>query len=486
MRLLHAFASNAIGQVATIGIALATVPLFTSAFGTERYGCYLLLLAFQPYFAIHQLAAARLVTVASAKQELGDDSAPVMLRSILLCGIGLSALFTALFFFAYPWFSARFSGDTAVVPEVGDAWVWAAALILLNTVTLLQNHQLDGLKRFAASNVLTNTGNLLALLLPLAPGLYDGSFDRLVMAIAIARLVQAGIGWCLLPRTPWWRDTGKLMHEWAHHAGQFGWLTLSALCNAAIVTIDRILLGLTYSATALYFYAVPVGVAGRFVVLAAALGRAMGPDFATARHERSVELAREANHAVLATMLLFALPLSFFAYDLLALWVGTAFADQSTPIFRLAMVGLIGMSISQAPSILLHSTGRAQRQVWLQIVEVVPFVAAIYWASGLGLIAVAWVVVLRNVIDGIAHLWLVGLGWRSALRSLLVALSVLALGLAAPRFDIMPVGQQMLMFALLACIALAAIAILFPRTLRFGLAQLRSYVVVPSGKAGQE
>lgn len=474
MRLLHAFASNAIGQVATIAIALATVPLFTTYFGAERYGCFILLLAFQPYFGIHQLAAARLVTVASARGELGDKDAPLMLRSMVVTGTLVSVILTGLFLALYPLFSEQFSGDPTVAQEVAAARWPAAALLLLTTTTLLHNHRLDGQRRFVASNVLSTVGNLLALVLPLAPILYDGSFDQMVLAVALARLVQAVAGWCLLPKLDGIAQVSALAREGVRHAGQFGWLTISSIGSTAIATMDRIILGLTSSATTLYFYAVPLGVAGRFVVLSAALGRAMSPDFSTADSATSRDLVRRGTEAILVMILAIALPLSFFGHDLMRLWVDPAFADQATPVFRLALAALVGMSLSQAPSILLHSTARAHKQVWLQFAEIVPFIAAVWIASAYGLVAVAWVVVVRNLVDGLAHLWLVGLGWRMALRVLIVIAIILGLATAGPWFDGLDLWSRLAIFVGLGFVILGTMLVFFPATLRFAWEQLQA------------
>lgn len=440
MRLSSTIGINLAGQVIRMAIAVAIVPLYTAWFGAARFGSYFFLLALMPYFQVHALATARQITTYTARAaKPGDDTSRseghAGLDAAMVLGIGASIVLTAAFFALYPWLTASMDSTGELAREVGDARPWAAAIVLLDIVILIQMGQMEGRGRFAASNISQVIGQLAALLLPIVPFIYDGSLGQLMAGVAAGRLLQVCV-------TAKWAPVGDVMPS-LHAIGakvsrigrEFSLMTVTALCNAASKTLDRIIVGASASASALYFYAAPAGAAARLSVVGLAMGSSLAPRFAVASHAEGADLAGHASDAALALTVPVCLFGILFADPILTLWVNAGFAQQAGDFFRIALVGVIGTTIAQLPAILLQSTGRAKAITIQHLVEILPFALALYWASGVGLTAVALVVAVRNFIAGLVHMLLARMPVRSIALALACMVVLTLVGLNAPELE---------------------------------------------------
>ncbi|WP_284124067.1 MATE family efflux transporter [Parerythrobacter aestuarii] len=440
MRLASTIGINMAGQVIRMAIAVAIVPLYTAWFGAARFGSYFFLLALMPYFQVHALATARQVTTYTARvSRPADDGARAEghagLDASMVLGIGGSVVLTTALLVLYPWLTASIEGSPELANEASRARPWAAAIVLLDIVILIQLGQMEGRGRFAASNVSQVIGQLAALLLPIVPLIYDGSLDRLMAGVAAGRLLQAGVALRWAPFRDVLPSFANIGQKIARIGREFSLMTVTAMCNAASKTLDRIIVGASASASALYFYAAPAGAAARLSVVGLAMGTSLAPRFAVADHAEGSALAGHASDAALALTLPVCLFGILFADPILTLWVDAGFASQAGDFFRIALAGVIGTTIAQLPAILLQSTGRARAITIQHVIEIVPFAAALYWASGLSLTAVALAVAARNFIAGAIHMVLA----RMPVRSIVLAFtSILLLSvciLLAPEWD---------------------------------------------------
>src|SRR5262249_2132174 len=89
-----------------------------------------------------------------------------------------------------------------------------------------------------------------------------------------------------------------------------------------------------------------------------------------------------------------------FAPEGLKLWVGAAFAQNSTVVLRYLAAGIFVNCLAQIPASLVQGTGRPDLVAKLQAAELPLYLAGLYWATlhyGLSGAAIAWS--LRVIFD---------------------------------------------------------------------------------------
>ena len=391
------------GQTLTALIAILTVSLYTSAFGVERYGIFLLLIAIQPYFGVADGAIGRITTNFVAQE--ADRN---VLRATTWLGGASAMLFFLVFLVVYPLLSEQFGGDAVVRAEVQDARFLIAGLISFTSLLALQQAHFEGQHRFGLSNGLQLLGTILSTFIPLMPGLYDGSFDHLMLGVVAGRGLQFLVGMFFIDRRVLPRPSRDGIAALRRALPEMGWLASTGLLAITSATIDRVLLGFSYGPATLYYYAVPTSVATRLVLISTSVARGLAPIFARGEAKRTDELNILGSDTVILVISGIVLMVSAFGHDLLSLWISEDFAERSTILLRLALLSMLGLSMAQVPGLLLQSTGRTSLIVKLQLIEIVPYVLAVFVATKFGLTVVAMVLVTRNVLDGVAHMYLSG------------------------------------------------------------------------------
>lgn len=413
-------ALNVIGQIFYVGLAVATVPIYTAYFGIERYGSYLFLVPILSYYTFADPALLRVVS------NLKSRSSPLPelekhLSSTCWAGFIFSSLMAILFFLMYPWVAGELAIDSQIVSEVSDARIAAALLVIATTLSSLQIGHLEGRKAFAKSNVTQIGGGIFTMLIPIMPAIYDGTFSRLIMGVLIGRVMQLFIGIILdkfhIASPPSLTSLYQMKKTWK----ELGWLSLSSGGAILSSTVDRLILGVTLGPSQLYFYSIPTSLAARFVVISGSLARATSPYMSSREENDANRLAKSANEFVFIFITLVALFLSAIAHDILEMWINEEFANKSTLIFRIATLGLFGLSIAQVPALFLQSTNRSSKIVLIQSFEIVPYVFLIFLSSNYGIIAIAIAAQFRNVVIGIAHLFAAGFNSHICKALLLVA-----------------------------------------------------------------
>lgn len=405
---------SVVGQGISVGLALVTVPVFTWAFGVERFAFYLFVQAVLPFFGLFDFGFGRWATISTAREYAGSADDRMIFTRLSALALSTSALMSVACYFLLP-ITISYFGDAKLSRETDDALVFMALLPLVTSAQCLVTYRTEAMGRFATSNIIQIVGGVLTAGLPILFNAYEPGLPALFAGVLSARVLQllaslffAGI----MPRVP--RFGGDLA-SLRPMVVDILWLSATALCTTAISSVDRLLIGFLQSPRNLYHYATPNNVASRLGIVASATARAVAPKLSIAEPGAARELAFKANEGLLALMLAGTIPLSFLANDLLALWINADFAVEAAPVFRIALIGLLGLVAAQVPATLLQTTGGARKIVKLHVIEVGPLIGAVWLASHVGIVAVAAVICARSALDGLGHMWLAGFSRRRLL-----------------------------------------------------------------------
>jgi O-antigen/teichoic acid export membrane protein len=89
-----------------------------------------------------------------------------------------------------------------------------------------------------------------------------------------------------------------------------------------------------------------------------------------------------------------------FAPEILRLWLGDLFANESTAVLQVLAIGVLVNSLAQVPFGVIQASGRPDVTAKLHLIELVPYAVAVYWATvTFGIIGTAGVWLVRAAAD---------------------------------------------------------------------------------------
>jgi len=222
---------------------------------------------------------------------------------------------------------------------------------------------------------------------------------------------------------------------------QFGtWLTVSNVVGPLMVYLDRFIIGMVISMSAVAYYATPYEVVTRLWIIPTAVVAVLFPAFASL-HESDLRKLADLFDRGLRYMLLVMFPLVLtivaFAAQGLWIWLGEEFADRSTGVLRWLAIGVFVNSAAQVAFALVQGVGRPDLSAKAHLLQL-PIYLGILWTLlnrfGIEGAAMAWT--MRVVLD--CTMLLAAVAWidpgcRRVVRRLwpyLVGATGLLLGLA--------------------------------------------------------
>src|SRR5712692_7107201 len=188
-----------------------------------------------------------------------------------------------------------------------------------------------------------------------------------------------------------------------------GWMTVSNVIGPFMVYLDRFLIGALLSASAVAYYTAPFDMVTRIWVIPGAMVGVLFPAFAVSLMQdpdrTGVLLSRSIKYIFLAVFPVI-LVIVTLAPEGLRLWLGPAFAQNSSSVLRWLAAGVFVNSLAHVPFALIQSTGRPDITAKLHLLELpIYFVAVWLLTKRLGIegTAIAWTA--RVALDAILLLF---------------------------------------------------------------------------------
>jgi O-antigen/teichoic acid export membrane protein len=294
-------------------------------------------------------------------------------------------------------------------------------------------------KQFTLINTVSNLIGGIGI--PLAIALFSGG---VVTAAGVGLLAQAlnlfGLSWdgvrvqpALFHPSIDWTTLRKLV-------SYGGVLTLANFVGLPLLTGERFLLAANASTAAIGYYAVAATVATTLLVLPEQLMAPLIPAFSRLESEGRTEEHRALFARSLSAVFLLVTPatllLALVAKPFLTLWAGPSYGSHATVLLLVALVGVWASALAWVTRSYMLSAAKTKTLVWLQAVQLPPYLAAAWLLTARwGALGAAVVWSARLVLDGIARFVIVhrsaGLPWvplsQRRIRSL-AAPTLLGLG----------------------------------------------------------
>lgn len=457
---------NLAGTGVPLLVSLATIPLYITLIGLERYGAlaigWLLLGYFgQADFGVGRALTQRIAGLSGADRE-GRARA---CWSALTTALAISLAGAVLVWIAG---HAYVAGPFDIAPDMrrellGGLWL----LALANPVVALSGVAAGGLMgadRFRLVALANMLGNSAGQLLPLAVAATIGPDLRGLLVAALAgRLIAlvclaVGLWRSLLQRERIAIDRGEIRRL----TGFGAWVALSGIIGPLMIYADRLAIGAMMSAAAVAVYAIPFQLATRTQLLPMALVQALFPRLAAENHAGSLDSCRQYTVLVGQVFAPLVIVLICLSAPLFELWLGSGLDRRSIGVAAIVLAGCWINTLANVPYAQIHARGNPRFTALLHSAEL-PLYAVMLMVLGarFGLNGIAAAFSLRCAIDALVLVWRSGAGMAAIGKGLAAPALLIAAALAlAPSLDSW--GLALPVAAMLSLLALAAGVVQMP------------------------
>ncbi len=415
---------NLAGQLAPSLGALVAIPIIQSRLGTAQLGILTLAWAAIGYLSIFDLGFRRTLThaVASQREANSSDLAALVWTTWWSLG-GLGGLGAVALAIGTPWLAPHIvaAGPTEPGEALVALWALAASLPCVAVASGVRG-VLEGQRRFDLTNVIQAPVAFASYVGPAVAALYSPSVVPAILVLAAARVLGAAGSVALVLA---WHPALRRVTRWRVDAARelvaTGlWMTVANVAGAAMLYLDRFMVGALAPLTMVAYYTTPQELIGKLQVISAAVSTTAFP---TLTHLWSRDRARvrpvflRTGAAIFLALFPVTAVLIVLAPQALALWLGPSFAEHASGIARWVAVGTLLNGLAAAPFALLQATGRVRLTALLQLIELPIYVVVI------------WVMTRSYGVEGAAAAWTLRVGVDAGL-----------LFAAAPRSWRQPVG----------------------------------------------
>lgn len=383
-------AYNLMGTLAPIVVALVSIPIYISLIGEQRYGMLSIAWILLGYFGVFDLGIGR--AAAQRIASLGDAHAArnqCFWTALTLNGalgvLGGFAIWPAAHYF----FAHQFQIDAALQPEVLRALPWLMLALPLATINGVLSGSLQGVERFLQLNAINGTGSILFQTLPLlAAWLWTPNLDVLMPVAIAARLLGVVFLFFSSVRHISSGLTPSFSTIEARELLKFGgWVTVSSLISPIMVMADRFIIGAVLGAKAVTQYTVPFQLAERSTIVPSALSSSLFPRFAKDSAQGGGELAASSVRLLLVVMTPLTVVAILLAAPFLTLWISPDFSSRSALVLQILFAGFWINGLARIPHASLQASGRPKVVAICHLVEVVPYLTALFAGLHLGGVA---------------------------------------------------------------------------------------------------
>jgi O-antigen/teichoic acid export membrane protein len=359
---------NFICQGLPILVGLVTIPLIVRGLGPERFGLLSLTWVVLGYFTVFDLGLGRAVAkyVVDALARGDKDQVPRLVWTAMTAqgifgGIGVLTLVgTAPLLVEHV-----LNIPPSLVSEAKATFYLLALSIPAVLVSSSLTGILGAIQRFDLVNAVGASFSVVNSLLTLAAVLlWNWHLPQLVAMLVVSRIIASGVYyWLCLQVCPSLKGLPRCYRCELQVLMRFGgWVTVSSIVGPILVYLDRFMIGALLTMAALAYYSAPYEIVTRLWIIPTSLVATLFPVFSVLTGQghqvRLASFLSRSIRGVLLTLGSVVVVLTVFARDILLMWLGPAFAEESTRVLQILSIGVLVNSLAQVPYCLLQAQGR--------------------------------------------------------------------------------------------------------------------------------
>jgi O-antigen/teichoic acid export membrane protein len=403
---------NLLGSSLPLLAAILFIPYCLNQLGGESFGVLTLIWALIGYFSLFDLGVGRALTYEIGRRQSSEAGAdiPAVVRSGLALTFLAGIMGALVMFYLAPYLAGSWLKITPnLAPDTQLAFEITAVGVIFTTLGSGLRGAQEGLNQFKIASLNKAILGFCTFLLPAFSIYIHGSDLSSIVVYLVAARIFMVISMLFQLRH---YVFAKGLHPITNHIRSlysFGiWITISGIVGPLMVYGDRFFVSAAIGATLLPLYAIPQEGLQRLLLIPGSFCAALLPKLAALPMGERMTLYRKSHRHVMLIMLVICLVSAAMAYPLLSAWLNPEFAKESLAIVCILAVGIWLNAIALVPYTFLHANGSTKITAIFHLVELVIYLAALYYlvdAYGLVGAALAWV--LRVGVDLVLLEWAV-------------------------------------------------------------------------------
>ena len=391
-------------------VAVGSMPVLIHSLGDARFGVLTLIWAVVSYFGLFDLGLGRALTqqlaVLFAEQRESDIPATVSTSLWILGLLGIVA--GGLMWIFADWGVARISyhGNLKEIQDSIRIMAFAMPFIVLTSGF---RGILEAKLAFGIINAIRLPMGIFTFIGPLIVVLWvRNDLAAITLVLTFGRAVACVVhGYfctrCVDMRGDYVTLNLSIVKDLLKSGG---WMTISNIVSPLMGYFDRFIIGLTISAAAVAYYVTPFEIVSKLWVIPGALTAVIFPKFASyviGDDEFSKVLFRKALTILFLVLFPATLVTAFFAKEILQIWIGADFSQNSYILLQIFSFGILINCLSHIPFTFLQGVGKARITAIIHMIEF-PLYVLILWGATVrwGLFGAAFAWLLRILIDSAA------------------------------------------------------------------------------------
>lgn len=400
---------NFIGQVVPLLVGVVTIPFIVRGLGIERFGVLSLTWVILGYFAIFDLGLGRATTkyVAEALGKGEEDQIPHLVWTAVTIQVVLGVLGTLVLISITPLLVERILNISPWLMEEAKTTFYLLAIsIPLVLVSSSFSGVLEAKQRFDLVNAVkipSSVATFLLVLIGVLSGLgLSGILALLLFARVFALIALFVLDLRIFPKL---KQPLLLSTRTASQLFAFGgWVAISNMISPLLRYLDRFIIGALLSVSAVTYYSVPFDIMGHLGIIPSSLVLTLFPAFSSlsgsGHNKRTQEFFLRSVKYLIILVAPLILILITFARPVLQIWLGGEFAENSTLVLQILLIGAFIGVLAPIPGGVLQGYGRPDIITKLYLMYI-PLNIALVWflVKNMGLPGAALSFALRALIE---------------------------------------------------------------------------------------
>jgi O-antigen/teichoic acid export membrane protein len=456
---------NLFGQGTPMLVAIFTIPVLVRYLGTDRFGVLNLAWMTIGYFTMFDLGLGRALTKLVAEKLGGGDEgelpALIWTASVMMAVFGVVGAI-ATWLISPMLVTQLFKVPEAIREETLYTFYLLAASIPVIISTSGLRGILEAMQRFDLVNAVRVPMGIFTFAGPLLVLPFTNNLLWVTAVLVLGRCIAWGIHLLLCFRViPALRRSIVVRRSMLQPLLGFGgWMMVSNVISPLLVYLDRFLIGVLVSVTAVAYYATPWEVVTKFLIVPSALVGVLFPAFSAAFSRDlpgAALIYRRGQKYVFLSLFPVTLLAVTFAREGLMFWLGPEFAENGFRVMQLLAIGVLVNAMAMIPFAFVQGAGRPDITAKLHFLEALVYLPCL------------WLLTVRYGIVGTTVAWLLRVCADTLMLMLFVDRLVTERG---NRLKVSATGF------LLSTASLAAAMLLLPMVLRMAL-----FVITSAGFA---
>ena len=168
-----------------------------------------------------------------------------------------------------------------------------------------------------------------------------------------------------------------------------------------MVYMDKFIVSNVLGANKLALYSAPAEGVSRLVNVPIALSKALFPKISNAKTLEEQKKLEKVSYIVIGT---FCFPLVIivfiFAKEIMTMWMGSNYGIATENILRILIIGFFFNALAQVPYTIIQSKGFSKYTALIHLVEILPYLLSVFYATKYyGIIGAATVWTVRVIVD---------------------------------------------------------------------------------------